>query len=197
LDTVVSSVALVVLAPVFAVIACLIKLDSPGPVFFRQERVGTEGKLFVMFKFRTMVDGAEAQKSKLRHLNKHAQPGNDARMFKIPDDPRVTRFGRVLRRYSLDELPQLLNVIRGEMSLVGPRPLIVEEARHVEGWGEKRLHLKPGITGVWQVLGRSDIPFEDMVNLDYQYVTTWSLWQDVRLLFRTIPVVLTDRRRAI
>jgi lipopolysaccharide/colanic/teichoic acid biosynthesis glycosyltransferase len=114
-------------------------------------------------------------------------------MFKIPNDPRITRLGRVLRRYSLDELPQLLNVLKGQMSLVGPRPLVLDEDRYVGEWARRRLDLRPGMTGLWQVLGRSDIPFDEMVKLDYQYVTTWSLWYDVRLLFRTIPLVVQAR----
>src|SRR5262249_1999694 len=116
-------------------------------------------------------------------------PGGDPRMFKIPDDPRVTRIGRTLRRFAIDELPQLFNVLRGTMSLVGPRPLIPDEHRHVSKWAEKRLTLKPGMTGVWQVLGSSGIPCEEMVRLDYVYVNTWSLWNDCRLLVRTLPVV--------
>jgi lipopolysaccharide/colanic/teichoic acid biosynthesis glycosyltransferase len=126
----------------------------------------------------------------LRHLSVHARPGGDPRMFKVQDDPRITRVGAILRRYSIDELPQLLNVIAGEMSLVGPRPLILEEDRFVsEDWTRRRLDLKPGMTGLWQVLGRSDIPFGEMVRLDYLYVTSWSLATDISLLFRTIPAV--------
>jgi exopolysaccharide biosynthesis polyprenyl glycosylphosphotransferase len=193
MDVTVGCAALVVLAPVFGLVALAIKLDSPGPVFFRQRRLGTHGDLFGIFKFRTMAADAEKRKAGLRHLNKHAQPGADPRMFKIPDDPRVTRVGRVLRRYSLDELPQLLNVVRGEMSLVGPRPLIPEEGRYVDTWARKRMDLKPGMTGLWQVLGRSDIPFEEMVKLDYLYVTTWSLWEDVSLIFRTLPILVGAR----
>ncbi len=189
MDVTLACVALVFLAPVFGLVALAIKLDSPGPVFFRQRRLGTHGGFFRIFKFRTMTADAEERKSALRHLNKHAQPGSDPRMFKIPDDPRVTRVGTVLRRYSLDELPQLLNVIRGEMSLVGPRPLIPEEGCYVDEWARKRMDLKPGITGLWQVLGRSDIPFEEMVKLDYLYVTTWSLWEDIRLILRTLPIL--------
>ena len=115
-------------------------------------------------------------------------------MFKVHDDPRITRVGRFLRRTSIDELPQLWNVLVGEMSLVGPRPLILDEHAHVDGWGLKRLELKPGITGLWQVLGRDDIPFSEMVELDYRYVTGWSLWNDVKLMFRTIPVLLRRRQ---
>jgi exopolysaccharide biosynthesis polyprenyl glycosylphosphotransferase len=192
-DVVLAAAGLVLFAPLFAVIAGLIKLDSRGPVFFRQTRRGSGGNLFQIFKFRTMVDDAEGLKTQLVHLNKHAQPGSDPRMFKIPDDPRITRIGRFLRRSSLDEFPQLINVLKGEMSLVGPRPLILDEDRHVDEWARKRLDLRPGMTGLWQVLGRSDIPFDEMVKLDYLYVTTWSLWQDFRLLFRTIPLVLQGR----
>ena len=152
------------------VIVVAIKLDSPGPIHFRQLRMGRGNKTFTILKFRTMTIDAEARKAEVAHLNKHA--GGDDRMFKIPHDPRVTRVGRFLRRYSLDELPQLVNVFRGEMSLVGPRPLILDEDQHVDGWARKRLDLKPGITGLWQVLGRDDIPFEEMVGLDYRYVTT-------------------------
>jgi len=141
-----------------------------------------------------MVHDAELKKPELVHLNKHAWPGGDPRMFKIPRDPRVTPAGRLLRRFSLDELPQLLNVIKGEMSLIGPRPLILEEDRHVEDWGRRRLTLKPGMTGLWQVLGRSAIPFEEMVKLDYLYVTTWSLLGDIRLLVQTVPVIFKGDR---
>jgi exopolysaccharide biosynthesis polyprenyl glycosylphosphotransferase len=187
-DVVLSAFGLVVAAPVFVVVAIAIKLDSRGPVFFPQVRMGRGGHTFRMLKFRTMVVDADARKGEITHLNKHA--GSDERMFKAPNDPRVTRVGRVLRRYSLDELPQLFNVLDGEMSLVGPRPLIPEEHRHVDGWGRKRLDLKPGITGLWQVLGADDIPFGEMVELDHRYVTTWSLFEDLRLMLRTIPVVL-------
>jgi len=187
LDLLTSSFALLLLAPLFAVVAVAIKLDSPGPVIFRQVRMGHGGRIFTILKFRTMSADADARKAEVAHLNKHV--GGDARMLKVPDDPRVTRVGRFLRQYSLDELPQLINVFRGEMSLVGPRPLILDEDLHVDGWARKRLDLKPGITGLWQVLGRDDIPFEEMIGLDYRYVTNWSLLQDVRLLARTIPVM--------
>jgi exopolysaccharide biosynthesis polyprenyl glycosylphosphotransferase len=188
MDTVISFVAVLVLAPVFLVIAAAIKLDSRGPVFFRQVRMGRGDSRFHIVKFRTMVVDADAHKGDVVHLNKHA--GTDERMFKAPNDPRVTRVGRFLRRYSIDELPQLVNVLLGDMSLVGPRPLIPEEHRHVDGWGLKRLDLKPGITGLWQILGRDDIPFGEMVELDHRYVTTWSLVEDLRILMRTVPVVL-------
>jgi exopolysaccharide biosynthesis polyprenyl glycosylphosphotransferase len=194
LDVAVTIPALVLLAPVFGVVAILIKLDSRGPVFFRQTRMGAADRSFRIFKFRTMVRDADARKAEVAHLNKHLRDGVEPRMFKISCDPRITRVGRVLRRASLDELPQLINVLRGDMSLVGPRPLILDEDRFVEDWARQRLNLKPGITGLWQVLGRSDIPFEEMVRLDYVYVTTWSLAGDLRLLLRT-PAVAFGRGR--
>jgi lipopolysaccharide/colanic/teichoic acid biosynthesis glycosyltransferase len=137
-----------------------------------------------------MVADAEERKAEVQHLNKHLREGGDPRMFKVPDDPRVTRLGRVLRRTSLDELPQILNVLRGEMSFVGPRPLILSEDSHVDDWARRRLDLKPGITGPWQVLGRDDIPFEEMIKLDYLYVTGWSLFNDLKLMLRTGPALV-------
>jgi len=192
-DIVLASAGLVVLAPLFVVVAALIKLDSPGPVLFRQTRMGEGGKTFELFKFRTMAVDAEARKAEIAGLNKHVLEDGDPRLFKVPDDPRVTRVGRPLRRYSLDELPQLVNVLRGEMSLVGPRPLILEEDRHVVDWRRRRLHVRPGITGLWQVSGRDDISFEEMVELDYRYVADWSLVDDLGLLLRTLPAVVRER----
>jgi exopolysaccharide biosynthesis polyprenyl glycosylphosphotransferase len=189
LDLLFALPGVVLLSPLLAAIAVAIKLDSKGPVFFRQTRVGADGT-FRIWKFRTMCGDAEDRKGELVHLNRHMRNGGDGRMFKIDNDPRVTRMGVFLRRYSLDELPQLFNVLRGEMTLVGPRPLILEEDRLVETWGRRRLSLKPGITGLWQVLGSSAIEFEEMVKLDYLYVTNWSLSSDMRLLLRTIPLVL-------
>lgn len=193
MDIIGIGVVLVFLGPVLVVAAVLIKLDSPGPVFFRQVRMGLRGEVFSIWKFRTMAANAENAKDHVRHLNIHLLPGGDARMFKIPDDPRITRVGRILRRYSIDELPQIFNVLVGEMSLVGPRPLILEEDLYVEDWGRRRLDLKPGMTGLWQVLGRSDIPFSEMVRLDYLYVTGWSLFADVRLILRTVPTLFGPR----
>jgi exopolysaccharide biosynthesis polyprenyl glycosylphosphotransferase len=192
LDIAGATLGLIVLAPLMLATAIAIKVDSRGPVFFRQERRGEFGRTFRIFKFRTMCNDAEQRKADVAHLNMHS--GEDARMFKIPADPRVTRVGAFLRRTSIDELPQLLNVLRGEMSLVGPRPLILAEDRHVESWARKRLELKPGITGLWQVLGRSDIPFEDMTKLDYLYVTSWSLKEDLRLILLTLPSLIRPRR---
>jgi exopolysaccharide biosynthesis polyprenyl glycosylphosphotransferase len=181
--------ALVFLAPLFALLALMIKIDSPGPVFFRQVRIGAAGRTFRIFKFRSMHADADERKPEVAHLNRHLAPGGDPRMFKIVDDPRVTGVGKLLRRFCLDELPQLLNVLVGEMSLVGPRPLILDEDQHVERWARRRLNLKPGVTGPWQVLGRSEIPFEEMIRLDYLYVTRWSLMGDLRLIALTIPAL--------
>ena len=194
LDLAVSTAALLLLSPVLIAIAIAIKLDSRGPVMFRQTRRGKSEEVFQIFKFRTMSVDAEARKYELSHLNMHLAPGGDPRMFKIPDDPRVTRVGAFLRRTRLDELPQLLNVVKGEMSLVGPRPIILDEDQYVNGWARRRLDLRPGMTGLWQVLGASDIPFDEMTKLDYRYVTNWSLAEDLRLIMLTIPSIL--RRRA-
>ncbi len=192
-DLAFSTVGLIVLLPLLVAIAVAVKLDSPGPIFFRQVRMGSGGRTFRIVKFRTMTADAETRKADLAHLNKHCHNGGDPRMFKIVRDPRVTRCGGFLRRYCLDELPQLLNVVRGEMSLVGPRPLILDEDCNVGDWERKRLDLKPGITGLWQVLGRSDIPFAEMVKLDYLYVANWSLFSDFKLLIETIPAVFRER----
>ncbi len=185
---------LILLAPLFGLIALLIKLDSRGPVFFRQVRMGAADETFEIVKFRTMVGDAEARKAELAEQNMHVRHGGDPRMFKVPGDPRVTRIGGFLRRWSLDELPQLINVLKGEMSLVGPRPLILTEDALVLDWARRRLDLKPGLTGLWQALGRSEIPFEEMVHLDYRYVTGWSLGTDIKLVLRTIPAVLRARQ---
>ena len=191
-DLCAATLGLVVLAPLFAGVAIAIKVESRGPIFFRQVRRGANGSTFRIYKFRTMVAEAEDKKAEVVHLNMHRN--RDPRMTKIPDDPRVTQVGRYLRRFSIDELPQLINVVKGEMSLVGPRPLILEEDRYVTAWARKRLDLKPGITGLWQVLGRSDIPFDEMTKLDYVYVTNWSLREDLRLIFLTVPSLFRTRR---
>ena len=187
-DVVGASAAILLLAPVLAVIAALIKLDSPGPVIFRQRRVGRAGGVFAMLKFRTMVPEAETLKGELLHLNE-----GDG-VFKIADDPRITRVGRFLRRSYADELPQLVNVLRSEMSLVGPRPLPLDEDALLAGWQRRRLELRPGITGIWQISGSSRVPTRDMARLDYHYVAGWSLRGDVRILLLTIPWVLKRHR---
>jgi exopolysaccharide biosynthesis polyprenyl glycosylphosphotransferase len=190
IDLVVASVGLLVLAPLLALVALLIKLDSQGPVLFRQARHGRRGREFRICKFRTMYQGAEAQRHMLAHLNEMVDGGP---LFKIREDPRVTRVGAVLRKLSVDELPQLWNVVRGEMSLVGPRPFVVHESERITGWGERRLDTTPGITGLWQVLGRNDLSFEEMLQLDYVYVTNWSPWWDLKILCQTVPAVLGGR----
>jgi exopolysaccharide biosynthesis polyprenyl glycosylphosphotransferase len=180
--------ALVVLAPVMAMIAAAIKFDSRGPVLFRQRRIGSHDVGFTMLKFRTMVDGADKLKDELRASNE-AVGG----LFKMESDPRVTRVGRILRRSSLDELPQLFNVLLGHMSLVGPRPLVADEDARVEGMDRRRLTLKPGMTGMWQIFGSARIPLNEMVKIDYLYGVTWSPWLDLKILLRTVPHALARR----
>jgi exopolysaccharide biosynthesis polyprenyl glycosylphosphotransferase len=192
LDLAAGTLALVLLSPVLLACAIAIKLDSPGPVLFRQRRIGRGDQPFEVFKFRSMHVGSDERKDEVADLNFHGGT-NVSGMFKIREDPRITRVGRFLRRYSLDELPQLLNILRGDMSLVGPRPLIENEDRQIRGRLRRRLDLTPGLTGLWQVNGRSEIPFEEMVNLDYVYVTNWSLWGDVKLLMRTCSAVARGR----
>jgi exopolysaccharide biosynthesis polyprenyl glycosylphosphotransferase len=188
IDVVLAGVLLLVLSPFLILIAGAIKLNSPGPVFFRQRRTGRRGREFAMIKFRSMVHNAEEMKARLSESNE-AEGG----LFKISADPWVTRTGRFLRKTSVDELPQLLNVLRGDMSLVGPRPLIPDEDILIEGWRRRRLALKPGMTGLWQIFGSSRIPMGEMVKLDYMYGANWSLWLDLKILLRTVPYVLTRR----
>ena len=175
------------LSPLLALLSLLVKLDSPGPVLFEQTRVGLRGRTFRMLKFRTMREGADDEQPSVAHLSQT----NDPRLFKIVDDPRVTRFGRVLRRWSVDELPQLLNILVGEMSLVGPRPFFESDLADYEAHHFRRLAMKPGLTGLWQVSGRSDIvDFEEVVRLDREYIENWSLALDFRILALTIPTVI-------
>jgi exopolysaccharide biosynthesis polyprenyl glycosylphosphotransferase len=183
-DIIGAALALLACFPLLALLAPLVRLDSPGPVLFRQDRIGHNGRRFKLLKLRTMEKDAERRRAEL--LAQSKDPG----WLHLEHDPRITRVGRLLRLTSLDELPQLWNVLRGEMSLVGPRPLVPEEDKMVQAWARGRLDLTPGITGLWQVLGRTSIPFEEMVKLDYLYVTNWSLWGDVRLILRTLPMVL-------
>jgi exopolysaccharide biosynthesis polyprenyl glycosylphosphotransferase len=182
-----ASAMLAVAGPMMLAIMAAIRLDSPGPLFFRQTRVGKDGKRFEMLKFRSMVEGADSKKEALRPLNETQG------LFKIESDPRITRVGRFLRGTSLDELPQLVNVWRGEMSLVGPRPLVVDEDVKVQGFYRHRLHLTPGMTGHWQILGSARVPMHEMVSIDYLYVANWSLWTDVKILLRTIPYMVASR----
>jgi lipopolysaccharide/colanic/teichoic acid biosynthesis glycosyltransferase len=187
IDVVGSAIGLLVLSPFGALVALAIKLDSPGPVFFRQPRIGRNGQGFSIIKFRSMVNGAEAQREALAALNE-----SDG-IFKLSADPRVTRVGRWLRRMSLDELPQLINVLKGEMSLVGPRPLVLDEDVLIEGRHRDRLQFPPGMTGMWQVLGPTRPPLSEMVKLDYLYAANWSLWNDIKILLRTLRHILGRR----
>jgi exopolysaccharide biosynthesis polyprenyl glycosylphosphotransferase len=190
MDVCVSAIALIVLSPLLLGTAIAIKLESPGPVFFRQLRAGRDTKGFHLIKFRSMYVDAEDRKKEMELLNE----SRDGVMFKIQEDPRITRVGRFIRRYSIDELPQLINVLAGEMSLVGPRPLIFPEAAALETqWHLRRLELRPGLTGPWQIYGRSQSPFQEMVRFDYQYVAGWSLARDFELLLGTIPAVISGR----
>jgi exopolysaccharide biosynthesis polyprenyl glycosylphosphotransferase len=188
LDVGATAFGLALLAPLFLLLAICVKLDSRGPVFFRQPRIGRRGRTFAMLKFRSMVHDAERRKGQLSDKNE-AEGG----LFKISDDPRITRAGRFLRRTSLDELPQLLNVLKGDMSLVGPRPLIPDEDALIEGWERRRLAVAPGMTGLWQVFGSSRIPMAEMVKIDYLYGANWSIWLDLKILLRTIPYVFRRR----
>jgi exopolysaccharide biosynthesis polyprenyl glycosylphosphotransferase len=188
LDLLGASLGLLAVAPLWLAIVIAIKLDGGGPIFFRQLRVGRHGNHFDMLKFRTMIPGADALKDSLRDRNE-AQDG----LFKIADDPRITRVGKLLRRSALDELPQLVNILKGEMSLVGPRPLVVDEDQRVVGWSRRRLELKPGMTGPWQILGPARVPLREMGAIDYLYVVNWSLWGDLKIMLRTVPHVLGRR----
>ena len=188
LDLVLGSVAILFALPVIAVAAVAIKLDSPGPVFHRALRVGRGGRKFTFLKLRSMGAGAEELRGLLLHLNETQGP-----TFKLHDDPRVTRVGRILRKLSLDELPQLFHVLRGEMSLVGPRPPFPEEVERYEPWMLRRLSVRPGLTCLWQIRGRSDLPFDEWMRLDLEYVERLSFWLDLKILVLTVPAVLSAR----
>lgn len=187
-DTIFSILILLLLSPFMLIIALLIKLTTPGPVLFRQERIGKNGQVFMMYKFRTMVRDAEEKKEELRPLSEAERP-----LFKMRRDPRITKVGGLFRRYSIDELPQLINVIKGEMSLVGPRPSLPSEVKEYEDWHRKRLEVLPGISGLWQVSGRSDLTFGEMVELDIYYIRNWSLSLDLKILLRTLPILLARK----
>ncbi|WP_426756017.1 exopolysaccharide biosynthesis polyisoprenyl-phosphate hexose-1-phosphate transferase EpsZ [Myxococcus sp. Y35] len=187
-DICVSAVALWALLPLLAVVALAVKLTSKGPIFFKQLRVGQNGKPFYMLKFRSMVVNAEELKEKLAALNEQTGP-----VFKMKHDPRITGIGRFIRKFSIDELPQFINVLRGEMSIVGPRPPVPGEVAKYETWQRRRLSVRPGLTCIWQVSGRNQISFEEWMYLDMQYIDHWSLTSDLRLLLQTVPVVLTGR----
>ena len=188
IDVVCSFMGVIVLSPLFIIIAIIIKTTSKGPVFFSQKRVGKNGKEFDMYKFRSMVVNAEELKEKLAAQNEMSGP-----MFKMKDDPRVTKVGKFIRKTSLDELPQLWNVLKGDMSLVGPRPSLPKEVAQFEEWMYKRLEVKPGLTCYWQVSGRNNIDFEDWMKLDIKYVEERSTWVDVKLIFKTVGVLFGDK----
>ena len=186
MDVALALAMIVILSPLLALIAACIRFTTPGPMFFRQERVGQNKRRFILYKFRTMVHGAETMQSDLEELNEM-----DGSHFKIKDDPRVTALGKFLRRTSMDELPQLFNVLKGDMSLVGPRPLALRDAERIEkDWPRRRFSFKPGITCLWQVRGRNLIPFDQWMEMDMEYIDNWSLWLDIKILFLTIPAVL-------
>jgi exopolysaccharide biosynthesis polyprenyl glycosylphosphotransferase len=187
-DLVLSTVLLVALSPVLLVIAILVKLSSRGPIIYRSVRPGMAGVPFRCFKFRTMREHADQTQDDLEPLNE-----SNGALFKIRADPRLTTVGRVLRRFSIDELPQLVNVIRGEMSLVGPRPLPMRDFERLEEWHKKRYLVLPGITGLWQVSGRAELEFDDLVRLDFLYLERWSIFLDLSILLKTIPAVLSRR----
>ncbi|MDP9037989.1 MAG: sugar transferase [Acidobacteriota bacterium] len=186
LDITVSLIAMLVLAPFMVILAAAIRMDSEGPVFYKAQRIGRKGRTFRCYKFRTMCDDADRQKEKLKHMNER-----DGILFKISNDPRVTRVGRFLRKYSLDELPQFYNVVRGEMSLVGPRPPVASEVEQYDLSHLRRLDVLPGMTGLWQVEARQDPSFDSYISLDTAYVENWSLWLDMKILARTVAVVLS------
>jgi exopolysaccharide biosynthesis polyprenyl glycosylphosphotransferase len=188
LDVAISLLVVVFLSPLFLAVALAIRLDSSGPIIFRQERVGADGKVFTFYKFRSMCEGAERRQEELEPLNEAEGP-----VFKIRNDPRVTLVGRYLRRWSLDELPQLVNVFKGEMSLVGPRPLPIRDFQRMEEVYNRRLGAVPGMTGYWQISGRSNLPFEEMVKLDLYYIENWSLSFDVRIISKTLRIVLSHK----
>jgi len=187
-DIVVSTGLIVVASPAWALFALAVKLDSPGPIFYRDRRVGLGEQEFGMFKFRSMYVDSNLRQASLEASNEASGP-----LFKIKDDPRVTRVGRILRRYSIDELPQVLNVLRGEMSLIGPRPLPLRDYVQLEDWHRKRYLVLPGMTGLWQVSGRIDLSFDDLVRLDFYYLENWSIWLDISILAKTLPAVAARR----
>lgn len=188
IDIIGAGSGLLLLSPVIAIVACAVKFTSKGPIFFSQKRVGKNGQLFDMYKFRSMVVNAEELKEKLAHQNEMSGP-----MFKMKDDPRVTNVGKFIRKTSLDELPQLWNVLKGDMSLVGPRPSLPKEVKQFEKWMYKRLTVKPGLTCYWQVSGRNNIDFEDWMKLDISYVEDRNLWIDIKLIFKTVLVLFGDK----
>lgn len=189
LDITAAIIAIILLSPLFVVIGIMLKLDSPGPVLFKQKRCGTGGRVFEIFKFRSMVANAEQLKHEVKEKNEVSGP-----MFKMKNDPRVTSIGKFIRKTSIDELPQLINVLLGDMSLVGPRPPILSEVEQYEAWQRLRLSVKPGITGFWQVSARNTVSFEEMVRMDMRYIRERNLWYDLKIIAKTIPLLFGDKR---
>ncbi len=187
-DVVVAALIVVIGLPLWALIALLVKATSRGPILYADTRIGLREQPFRMLKFRTMVEGAERTQAALESANEAS-----GALFKIRDDPRVTRVGRVLRRFSIDEVPNVINVLRGEMSLVGPRPLPLRDHAMLEPWHRRRSNVLPGMTGLWQIAGRSDLSFDDLVRLDFYYLENWSLWLDITILVKTLPAVFVQR----
>jgi exopolysaccharide biosynthesis polyprenyl glycosylphosphotransferase len=185
LDVVLSAIAVILLSPVLIAVAVAIKLDSHGPVFYSSERIGKRGRVFRCIKFRTMVRDAERRRADVMHMNER-----EGVLFKITNDPRITRLGRFLRKYSIDELPQFFNVLRGDMSIVGPRPPLASEVKEYKLSHLRRLDVLPGVTGLWQVQGRQDPSFDSYISLDVTYIENWSIWLDLKIIGRTIGVVL-------
>ena len=188
IDIIGAGLGLILLSPIIAVVACAVKFTSKGPVFFSQKRVGKNGELFEMYKFRSMVVNAEELKENLEEQNEMSGP-----MFKIKDDPRITKVGKFIRKTSIDELPQLWNILKGDMSLVGPRPSLPKEVEQFDNWMFKRLSVRPGLTCYWQVSGRNNIDFEDWMKLDISYVEDRNLWIDIKLIFKTVFVLFGDK----
>lgn len=191
LDIILSLIGLIIASPIFLIVGLCIKLDSKGPIFFSQKRIGLKGKKFNMYKFRSMIINAEELKEGLKDKNEMSGP-----MFKMKDDPRITKVGRFIRKTSIDELPQLINVLKGEMSLVGPRPSLPNEVNEFEAWMLKRLDVKPGLTCYWQVMGRNKIEFKEWMKLDIKYVNERNIWIDIKLIFKTFFVLFGDKNAA-
>ncbi|EEH96849.1 sugar transferase [Clostridium tertium] len=191
IDIIGSLIGLILLSPILIIVGILIKFESKGPIVFTQKRVGKDGKEFDMYKLRSMVVNAEEIKEKLKEQNEMSGP-----MFKMKDDPRITKVGKFIRKTSIDELPQLVNILKGDMSLVGPRPSLPNEVKEFETWMLKRLNVKPGLTCYWQVMGRNNIDFEDWMKLDVKYVNERSFWLDIKLIFKTVFVLFGDRNAA-
>ena len=188
IDIIGAGLGLILLSPIIAIVACAVKVTSKGPIFFSQKRVGKNGELFEMYKFRSMVVNAEELKGNLEDQNEMSGP-----MFKIKDDPRITKVGKFIRKTSIDELPQLWNVLKGDMSLVGPRPSLPKEVEQFDNWMFKRLSVRPGLTCYWQVSGRNNIDFEDWMKLDVKYVDERNIWIDIKLIFKTVFVLFGDK----